>query len=139
MLLVSTRLAFEFIFFSAFFQQTGVSLMCYSCYSKVNWTQCDENRERVICEPWLDVCAKSHVTFEPWGKPYDVYERGCFANNLCNPKACKYVGRPFNAKHCDIECCDLELCNGGVLSRDSKILIGCTVAVTVICWVWFRF
>lgn len=115
------------------------SLKCYNCYSKESWSQCDQQRQRVICPPWLDVCAKSHVSFEPWGKRYEVYERGCFSNNLCNSEACKYLGRFYNAKNCTIQCCDLELCNGSVLAGPSTILVVFTVSFTVTCWSWFRF
>jgi len=130
------RLVIEFLVFSAFFQQTGVALRCYSCYSKENWTQCDQEEERVLCAPWLDVCAKTHVSFETRGKKIEVFERGCFADNLCTPKACKYIGRHFNAKDCNITCCDLELCNGGTLPSNSMILVGVTVVVAAVNSIW---
>ena len=109
-------------------------LRCYTCNSKVNWTQCDQQRKRVICQPWLDVCAKIRVSYNNWGRPVEVYQRGCFADNLCTPKACMYIARRTggNATGCDINCCDLELCNGSPVSRESNLLVGIPVAFIVV-------
>lgn len=116
---------------------TGVSLRCYSCYSTANFSQCNQNLERVICSPWLDVCAKSHVIFERWGKEYHAYEHGCFANDFCNTKACKYIGRYYNAQACNITCCDEELCNSGASGSVSKKLIAVSLALAA-CWRWLQ-
>lgn len=131
-------LVIQFTIFLAFSLQIGVSLNCYSCYSTADFNQCDQKLERITCSPWLDVCAKSHVAFERWGKRYQVYERGCFANDFCNTKACKYIGRNFNAKACNITCCDVELCNGGSLASESKILIGLSVVLAASLWGAFK-
>ncbi|KAL9983329.1 hypothetical protein ACROYT_G005482 [Oculina patagonica] len=110
----------EFVFFSAILQ-TGVSLTCYSCYSQVNWTHCDEHREKYVCEPWLDVCAKSKASIDFRGIKFDVYERGCFSSDFCSTRACKFIGR---AEDCDMKCCDVELCNDSALLTYSKLLVG---------------
>ena len=113
----------RFLMFSA------VSLTCYTCYSKVNWTDCDQQRSRVICAPWLDVCAKTRVYFDARGKQFDVYERGCFANDFCTPRACKYIS---GGENCTVNCCDLELCNGTVLTTHTgKFLVWLSVSFAV--------
>lgn len=116
---------------------TGVSLRCYSCYSTANFSHCNQNFERVICSPWLDVCAKSHVIFQRWGKEYHAYEHGCFANDFCNTKACKYIGRHYNAQACNITCCDVELCNSGASGSESKMLIAVSLALAA-GWGWLQ-
>ena len=116
---------------------TGVSLRCYSCSSTANFSHCNQNFERVICPPWLDVCAKSHVIFQRWGKEYHAYEHGCFANDFCNTKACKYIGRHYNAQACNITCCDVELCNSGASGSESKKLIAVSLALAA-CRGWLQ-
>ena len=116
---------------------TGVSLRCYSCYSNANFSHCNQNFGRVICSPWLDVCAKSHVIFQRWGKEYHAYEHGCFANDFCNTKACKYIGRHYNAQACNITCCDVELCNSGASGSESKKLIAVSLALAA-GWGWLQ-
>ena len=108
---------------------SAVSLTCYTCYSKVNWTDCDQQRSRVICATWLDVCAKTHVYFDAGGKQFDVYERGCFANDFCTPRACKHIS---GGENCTVNCCDLELCNGTALTTHTgKFLVWLSVAFAV--------
>jgi len=103
---------------------SGVSLTCYSCYSTVNWTHCDEQQQKYFCEPWLDVCAKSKASFDYMGLKFDVYERGCFKGDYCNTMACKFISQ---AEDCDMQCCDYDFCNDAALPTYSKILVGCLV------------
>lgn len=98
----------------------GLSLTCYTCYSSSNWTQCDASRTKYVCEPWLDVCAKTRSTFDIRGKRFNVYERGCFVADFCNTVACKYIGQ---AENCDITCCDYDLCNATALLTSTKVFI----------------
>ena len=98
----------------------GLSLTCYTCYSSSNWTQCDASRTKYVCEPWLDVCAKTRSTFDIRGKRFDVYERGCFVADFCNTVACKYIGQ---AENCDITCCDYDLCNATALLTSTKVFV----------------
>lgn len=126
------RCIIELAIFSALCLQMGVSLRCYSCYSTANFSHCNQNFERVICPPWLDVCAKSHVISQRWGKEYHAYEHGCFANDFCNTKACKYIGRHYNAQACNITCCDVELCNSGASGSESKKLIAVSLAFSLL-------
>lgn len=118
-----------------FFTFSGVSLTCYSCYSQVNWTHCDANRQKYICEPWLDVCAKSRASFDFRGIKFDVYERGCFSSDFCNTKACKFIGR---AEDCDIKCCDFELCNDSAPVTHNKLLIGVSALFVLFKYVSYR-
>ncbi|CAH3156457.1 unnamed protein product [Pocillopora meandrina] len=109
----------KYVFFSATVQ-VGLSLTCYTCYSSSNWTQCDASRTKYVCEPWLDVCAKTRSTFDIRGKRFDVYERGCFVADFCNTVACKYIGQ---AENCDITCCDYDLCNATALLTSTKVFV----------------
>ena len=118
-----------------FLRFSGVSLTCYSCYSQVNWTHCDEQQQKYICEPWLDVCAKSKASFDYMGIKFDVYERGCFKGDYCNTMACKFISQSVN---CDMQCCDYDFCNDAALPTNSKILVGCLVLLTLLKYVLCR-
>ena len=114
---------------------SGVSLTCYSCYSQVNWTHCDAKQQKYICEPWLDVCAKSRASFDYMGLKFDVYERGCFKGDYCNTMACKFISQ---AENCDMTCCDYDFCNDAALPSFSNILVGCLVLFTLFKYVLYR-
>lgn len=114
---------------------SGVSLTCYSCYSHVNWTFCDEKQQKYICEPWLDVCAKSRASFDHMGLKFDVYERGCFKGDYCNTMACKFISQ---AEDCDMTCCDYDFCNDAALPTFSRILAGCLMLFTLFKHVLYR-
>ena len=126
---------FQYSSLTIFFTSLGVCLTCYSCFSVVNWTQCDENRQKYTCEPWLDVCAKSRASIDFRGIKYDVHERGCFLGEFCSTKACKYIGR---ADDCEIRCCDYDFCNDSTLLTSSKLLIGFFVLFILVKYALYR-
>ncbi|XP_031567565.1 lymphocyte antigen 6 complex locus protein G6d-like [Actinia tenebrosa] len=104
-------------------------LECYSCATTKDWDKCNDAKKEQTCPSSYTRCLKAEVHFEGAASA-DTYLKGCVPPDSCTAQTlekCK-TSVPGVKVSCKVNCCDGDLCNTGVATKLSGIiLLACAV------------
>ena len=104
---------------STFPTTTATGIKCYVCNSEKGFEECASNNT-LTCPTGLDRCYESTQIYGS----FKSYSKGCQSTVLCDNKdtflkVCEAVG----GSTCKLDCCDSDLCNGGIKPMVSVLLM----------------
>lgn len=94
----------------------GLSLKCYTCYSRTSWADCRQQSTVRECGSLFGICMSVHrVGKRRDGTIVHEFAKTCFDPKQCTRRNCEQaVGYSYVSVKCAVQCCSTGcVCNEG--------------------------